>query len=285
MRFAPLCLLAAILAPATVLADPDKIEAETTEVWSIEAANQGVGVDAEHFYAVDNQLIVKFSKETGEEVARWDGKGSPIRHLDSAALIDGLLYAANSNYPEWPMTSTIEVWDPETMEHVDTHSFGIYRGSLTWLDRHDGYWWATFANYNRVMGRSPIAYGNRYATQMVKMDDAFRVLESWVFPEEIIDHFGNMSNSGGSWGPDGRLYITGHDDPEVYALELPEMGPELVWVGTIGVMNTGQGFAWDRSAEEPTIYAIIRGPSDPENKVTVNVVDLDGASWTSAMVE
>jgi hypothetical protein len=28
-----------------------------------------------------------------------------------------------------------------TMEHVDTHSFGIHQGSATWVDRHDGSWW------------------------------------------------------------------------------------------------------------------------------------------------
>jgi len=264
---------ATVLVSSPAFADPTRIESDTTKTWDIEAANQAVGVDADYFYAVDNAVIVKVSKETGKEVARWEGeKGGPIKHLDSAAIIDGRLYTAHSNYPEWPMTSSLEVWDPETMTHVDSHSFGIQFGSLTWIDRHDGAWWATFANYNRVFGRSPVAYGNKYNTMLVKLNDQFQRLEAWTFPEEIVKKFHNMSNSGGSWGPDGRLYITGHDEPEIYAMELPEMGSELVWVGTIAITNTGQGFAWDRSAETPTVYAIIRGPSDPENKVTVNVL-------------
>lgn len=274
---------AALLAsPALAQEEPPRIEAQTPATFPLLEANQGVGVDEAHIYAVDNQAIVKIDKETGEEVARWEGpEEGPILHLDSAVIVDGLLYAAHSNYPDWPMTSSIEVWDAETLEHVDSHSFGIDRGSLTWIDRHDGAWWATFANYNRLFDRSSTSYGNKWNTQMVRLDDEFRIQEAWTFPAPIVDLFEDMSNSGGSWGPDGRLYIAGHDLPEIYAMELPEMGSELVWVGTVGVSNTGQGFAWDRSAAEPTVVAMIRGETDEENAVTVNLVDLDAAPWNA----
>ena len=36
-----------------------------------------------------------------------------------------------------------------------------------------------------------------------------------------------MSNSGGTWGDDGRLYATGHDEGEVFALSLPTAGSVL----------------------------------------------------------
>ena len=276
----------ALLAGTGTAQDLPHIDAETMRVWDVVDANQGVGVDTEHFYAVDNRVISKRSKETGEEVARFEGSsGGPIIHMDSAAIVDGTLYAAHSNYPEWPMTSSIEMFDPETMEHVGSHSFGINYGSLTWLDRHDGSWWATFANYNRVFDRSPVAYGNKYNTMMVQLDDDFRFVQGWTFPETLIDSFNDMSNSGGSWGPDGTLYISGHDEPEIYAMALPEMGSTLVHVGTVAIENTGQGFAWDRSAETPTVYAIIRGPSDPDNKVTVSAVPLDQAEWSTASAQ
>ena len=61
---------------------------------------------------------------------------APLIHLDSLMEHEGRLYASHSNYPVTPMTSSVEIWDAATMEHVATHSFGIYRGSLTWLDRH-----------------------------------------------------------------------------------------------------------------------------------------------------
>src|SRR3546814_8779330 len=56
------------------------------------------------------------------------------------------------------MTSSVEVFDTRTMEHVDSFSFGILRGSLTWLDRHDGAWWAGFANYDND-GDDGLPYG------------------------------------------------------------------------------------------------------------------------------
>jgi hypothetical protein len=40
-------------------------------------------------------------------------------------VIDGKIYAAHSNYRFFPMTSSIEVWDARTMEHVGSHSIGI----------------------------------------------------------------------------------------------------------------------------------------------------------------
>jgi len=119
----------------------------------IPEANQGVGVDDKYFYAVDNQKIGKYEKKTGKLVGKWEGpKGGPIIHLDSAMLLDGKIYCAHSNYNEWPMTSSVEIWDAETMEHVGNHSFGINWGSLTWLDFYNGYWWATFANYDVPYG-------------------------------------------------------------------------------------------------------------------------------------
>ena len=80
--------------------------------------------------------ISRHDKTTGERVAEWAGRaeGDPLIHLDSLMEHEGRLYASHSNYPVTPMTSSVEIWDAATMEHVATHSFGIYRGSLTWLD-------------------------------------------------------------------------------------------------------------------------------------------------------
>ena len=63
---------------------------------------------------------------------------APIIHLDSGVIVDGKLYCAHSNYPGIPMTSSIEVWDPSTLEHIESHSFGIFRGSCTWVDQLQG---------------------------------------------------------------------------------------------------------------------------------------------------
>ena len=226
--------------------------------FAIPEANQGIGVDDRHFYAIDNRAIAKYDKKTGKLVRKWTGeKDGAIIHLDSAMLMNGKIYCAHSNYPQWPMTSSLEIWDAETLQHVGSHSFGIERGSLTWIDFHDGHWWMTFANYDRPFGPNKTPYGHKIATQMVKMTPDFRVVQAWVMPKAILERFEEMSNSGGSWGPDGFLYLSGHDPAEIYKMRLPKAGSVLELVEILPMNIRGQGIAWDRS-ERNVIYGIIR---------------------------
>ncbi len=242
--------------------------------FSIKEANQGIGVDDKHFYAVDNRAIAKYDKKTGKLVKAYQAqKEGPIKHLDSAMLMDGKIYAAHSNYPEWPMTSSLEIFDAETMEHVGTHSFGIQYGSLTWADWKDGHWWMTFANYDRPFGPDKTKYGNKLNTIMVKFTKDFIPVGSWVMPKALLDKFEEMSNSGGSWGPDGYLYLTGHDPAELYRMRLPKAGSVLEVVDIIPMNVRGQGIAWDRS-QPGTIYGIVRATAKERaegggHKVTV----------------
>lgn len=82
------------------------------------------------------------------------------------------------------------------------------------------------------------------------MDDDFDVVASYTIPREILDRFRPMSSSG-SWGPDGRLWITGHDLGEAYVLE-----PPAATVGLPGV--EGQGIAWDLHGSKPALWTIKR---------------------------
>ena len=221
-------------------------------------ANQGVGVDERHFYAVDNRSIAKYDKATGKLVQRWQApRDAPIVHLDSAMVMDGKLYAAHSNYPGWPMTSSVEIFDADTMQHVGTHSFGVRWGSLTWIDWHDGRWWMTFANYDQRIGPGQTPYGGKANTVMIEMTQAFEPLRSWSLPQEVLDRFEEMSNSGGSWGPDGFLYLSGHDPAEIYKMTIPKTGSVLELVEIVPMNIRGQGFAWDRS-QPGVIYGVIR---------------------------
>ena len=272
-------------------------ELSFTEVarFDVSNANQGIGVDEKFFYAINNTVITKHDKTTGEEVDRWDPENNPLFHLDSAMVKDGKLYCAHSNYPQWPMTSSIEVWDTATMEHIGSHSFGIRWGSCTWLDYYQGHWWATFANYNKLKNRPDPAdpdgfdvapgdeenrvsieapYGYKRNTTMVKFTEDWQAVEAWILPDEILqtEKTGNMSNSGGSWGPDGYLYLTGHDLSEVFRVKLPDAGSILTLVETIPLQHgeedsiRGQGIAWDRSGEGLTLYGIIRATKDEKKQ-------------------
>lgn len=232
--------------------EPVAVAAGRTASFKATEARQGVAVDDRFYYAIDNRMVAKYDKKTGERVADWQERsGGPIVHLNSGVVVDGKLYAAHSNYPAWPAASSVEIWKTRTLEHVGTYSLGAGRGALTWLDFHEGAWWGAFAHYNHPFG------GSNRDTRIVRFDAEWRITEAWVLPEALLKKFGDMSNSGGSWGPDGRLWITGHDRPEAYALTLPEAGSMLRWTGTLTLDITGQGIAWDRSNRK-VIWGVVR---------------------------
>jgi hypothetical protein len=245
---------------ATAASDPQQLEARLLRSYDAFDANQAVAVDGSHFYAVDNRSVTRHDREAGEPQLQFAGAdGGPLIHMDSGAVHRGRLYAAHSNYDESPMESSIEIFDTRTMRHVGSHSLGIDRGSLTWIDRHDGSWWAGFANYDVVPDGRTEPYGKTENTQIVQMDDRFHVIAGYTIPEEILERFKPMSNSGGSWGPDGRLWLTGHDLDEAYVMELPHAGSELRWIATVRLPGVeGQGIAWDLSGRHPTLWAIKR---------------------------
>jgi len=236
--------------------------------FAVPEANQGVGVDLNYFYAINNRVIAKYDKVTGKFVAKWEGaSGGPIIHLDSAMVMSGKIYCAHSNYNDWPMTSSVEVWDANTLEHIETHSFGIHWGSLTWLDWYNNSWWATFANYDRPSDGIP--YGGKINTTLVKFDAKWQFQEAWIYPKALLDKFEDMSNSGGSWGPDGYLYLSGHDPQEVYKVKLPSAGSIVEFLEVLPVDIRGQGIAWDRSVpgkNKGLLYGIKRA----EREVTVH---------------
>lgn len=225
--------------------------------WSVPEANQGVAVDAQHFYGVGNFVIVKHRKDTGARVGEWRGeKGGPIIHLNGGHVVDNRLILAHSNFPQLPMASSVEIHDTATLAHVDSRSFGIRLGSLTWVERRDGFWWACFSNYSD-RGGIP-GFDNRW-TYLAKLDDQWREVEGWMFPPMVIATWGKSAISGGSWGDDGLLYVTGHDAAELYVLRLPKTGTTLEYLTTIDVPFEGQSWAWDRSASgERIIYGINR---------------------------
>lgn len=239
---------------------------QQTGSFNVPEANQGVGVDEHYFYAIDNRCVAKYDKKTGQLIKKWTGtQDGPIIHLDGATVVDGKIYCAHSNWTDWPMASSVEIWDAKTMEHIGNHSFGIHWGSLTWIDRYDGFWWIGFANYDVPYGPNKTPYGYKARTTIVKFDDQWHWTEAWTLPKAILNRLADMSNSGGSWGPDGFLYLSGHDPAEVYRCQLPKMGSVIELLEIIPLNIRGQGIAWDRS-QPGTIYGIVRATKDEKGK-------------------
>lgn len=238
--------------------------------FKVKTAQQGVAVDADYFYVINSSSITKHLKSDGRQVAHWDGVAEGIKHLNSGNIINGKLYCANSNFPLHPMAGSVEIFDPATLQHIGSHSFGISNGSVTWVDEHDGFWWIGFAHYS---GKHSAEGKDTRWTSLVKYTKEWAQVESWMYPENIIEAFMPMSNSGGTWGNNGYLYCTGHDREELYVMKLPKSGYTLEHVKTIPTTIHGQGIAIDRSIKNKLV---IYGISERnESSIVVNEILMD----------
>ena len=260
-------------------------ESGVDKIWFAQTrdARQAVAVDAQYVYAVSNQSISKIHRATKRVIKQWmredrhsgtdkSGEASKltkIKHLNSGVILSNRLYSAHSNWPELPAQNTIEVWDVDLMRHVESIDLAGSDTWITWVDQYRGHWWMVLAHYDAVTGvlgkqvSSASADGRNSAsdqrTRLLQLDDNFKVLGTWYFPPELLAEFAPMSNSGGSWGPDGKLWLTGHDQPNAYIMSLPPTGSQLVWESTITLPDIeGQGIAWDRSANQPMLFGVRR---------------------------
>jgi hypothetical protein len=232
-------------APPAAIA-PELPAASVIARWTAEEARQGVAVDARYFYPMTNNRIGKYDKKTGRRVAGWEGPKSLYPHMNSCVVDGTLLVCAASNHPAIPMASAVEFFDTATLRHVRSVALPPLPGSLTWIERRGKDWYAGLANYDDGHGGEP-GHDHRW-TLLVRLDAEFGLTGSWHFPEDVLARFAPMSCSGGSWGDDGLLYVTGHDRAELYAMRLPEAGTVLDHVATIPLPTGGQAFSWDRSA-------------------------------------
>ena len=202
-----------------------RLTARTLRVYEAPEADQGVAVDATFFYPVDNSVIAKYDIASGKRIDRWDGTADGlIRHLNSCLADAGRLWCANSNYPQTPMGSSIEVFDTATLDHVTSHSLGLLdEGSITWFDRYQGGFIAGFAHYD---GGNGVGFKDHRYSSVVTFDAEWRRTGGWLFPSTVVERMAPDAASGGAIGPDGWLYLLGHDRPEMYVVGAARDGPD-----------------------------------------------------------
>ena len=223
---------------------------EVVRSWPAEEANQGVAVDADHFYVINDKTLGKYAKATGRKVAEWKApKGSGIIHLNAGVVAGGRLYLAHSNFPTKPDESSIEIFDAHTLRPFARHVFEHPIGSLTWaIPDRDG-WLACFAHYK--------SNSDPARSRIVRYDANWKVLAVWSFPPELVERFGRYSSSCGGLAVDGLVWVSGHDAKELYRLSLPEGGGVARWEGVVPFVSAGQAFAWD-PVRPQELYSIQR---------------------------
>lgn len=220
------------------------LKAAKVREYTAPEARQGVAVDGSAFYAVVNTVIARYDRETGDRGPVWSGpRGGLISHLNSCFAEPGRLYCANSNFPQTPMASSVEIFDSGAMTHLESRSLGILdEGSLTFFDRLGDGWIAAFAHYD---GEGGLSYKPARFSGVVTYDADWRRTGGYALPAGVVDRMAPHAASGGAIGRDGLLYLFGHDRPEMYVVARPVMGPTLIHVATISVDAAGQAFSFD----------------------------------------
>lgn len=193
-------------------------------------ATQAAAADDRFVYAIANGVVAKYDRQTGERLSRSTGEAT---HLNTGFFLNGKMYCAHSNFPSKPEQSSIKVLDPDTMVLSTFKDFEASDGSLTWAVEDQGSWWCNFAFYRE----------DNHKTYLAKYEN-WREVARWTYPPNVVKAFGENSASCGIWR--GRkLLVTGHDEREIFVMELPADGSTLRHVATVPVPFTGQGFAVD----------------------------------------
>jgi hypothetical protein len=124
-----IAMLVTLSSALTVSADERSAnEFRKVKSFSVPEAHQAVAVDAKSLYAISNRTIARYDKETTESkpkaLARWTAPtDSPVRHLNSGIVLNGRLYCANSNWPMKPLRNTVEMFEAETLQHLERKEF------------------------------------------------------------------------------------------------------------------------------------------------------------------
>ena len=142
-----------------------------------------------------------------------------------------------------------------TLDHVASHSLGLLdEGSITWFDKYRDGFIAGFAHYD---GANGAGFKDHRYSSVVTFDAEWRRTGGWLFPASVVERMAPDAASGGAIGPDGWLYLLGHDRPEMYVVGRPAMGPTLIHVATIDLEAEGQAFSWAPDGSR-TIFTIDR---------------------------
>jgi len=202
-----------------------------------------------------------------EELRRWKPRGT-----SQGVAVDAHFFYGIGNY-------VVGKYDKLTGERL-AEWVGLRGGPTIHLNGgivQDGQLVMAHSNFPQQPMASSVEYFDLATVQPVKSVSLGVRYGSLTWAEKkdgfwwaCFAHYTDAAAGPDSWGDDGLLYTTGHDEKELYVLRLPKMGVALEYVTTIAVPFEGQSWAWDRS-EKRVIYGINRSTGEV---IVVRIPDL-----------
>lgn len=231
---------------------------------NVKDARKGVVADTEYFFAINTTSISKYDIRTGIHLKSINFEDHPrIRNLTGGVIVNNRLYVANAPETDKHRQNTIEVFTKDLVYLYNINVTGN-TGSLTWIDYYDGKWWGCFAHFNdqvRYTAMVEFYHPNPNLEIIPHQKDLvnWHVKDRWFFPHKVSECFKPYSCMGGSFGPDGKLYVTGNNKNELYVLNFNQYSPIMALDHTKNVDIEGKGICWDR--ERGLLYGTGRNES------------------------
>ena len=217
-----------------------------SRIYDAKEAKQGVAIDSKYFYAINNNSIGKYSRKSGKRVLY---KKVPFKHLNGGKIVNGDLVVVNN--PAGKPEQNALIWlDPSNLQVVDVMQMSFIQGSLTWFDWAWDKWWVCDARYGKKVKDTTIYCFN----------EQWEPMGFWKIPKSLVGDLEPYSLSGGAWFGD-HLYVSGHDKPEMYLLELPKDKLHAKLIQTVQVCFDGQGFVFERGKGKIYVWGIRRDDS------------------------
>ncbi len=201
------------------------LELQEINRYSVDHADQGVAVDYQYVYPISNQQVSKYDKLTGKKIDQWIGN---VEHLNGGIIKNNKLFLTENT------SNQIIILDPNTMKTFGKINISI-NGSLNWIDYYQNTWWGINAHYRKNLDQ----------TRLINFDQNWKSVQEWKLPNTVLERLKPFSISGGAFGPQGYLYLTGHDKKEIYVLGVPTEGNELQLIKILETTFPGQGISWD----------------------------------------
>jgi outer membrane protein assembly factor BamB len=220
---------------------------------NVNDAQKAVAVGSDNFFAINDTSISKHDIRTGELIKQIDLSQHPrIKNLNGGVVVRNNLYVTNSPITDKHRQNTIEVFNKDLVYLYHINVTGN-TGNLTWIDYYDGKWWGCFAHLDDMVKYTVLVEfyhpnpdldyeGTIHNKDLVQ----WSVKDRWFFPHKVNENFKPYSCFGGSFGPDGNLYVTGKDKKELYVLNFYSESPIMSINHVKEVMINGGGISWDR---------------------------------------
>jgi hypothetical protein len=211
----------------------------------ISGNHNGVAVDKDHFYAINDTSISKHNIVTGDVITQTSFENhSRIKHLNSGVVHADRIYVCNNPND----FNTIEVFNTN-LEHKYTIDIAGNCGSLKAIDYYKSRWWGCFVHtehdgVNTIIAEMYSPSPDLHATDKIHK---WTIRNRFHFPDDARKDMCSNNVSGFTFGPRGLVYATVDTTNSLYVMHMSYNTQTMTLDEIISLDGVdGKSIVWDR---------------------------------------